>query len=210
MTKTLTDNVQGIARLATEQANERTANLDQMSTFDIVTAMNREDQTVAQAIEKALPLIALAVDLIARKLAGGGRLFYIGAGTSGRLGILDASECPPTFSTDPDLVQGLIAGGEAALVNALEGAEDDFDAGIDDLKRAGLTRHDVVVAISASGRTPVLQRACGDLQARRGGDRSGDRPGSADGFDPSEGGHRAEDGAEHALHGDDGAPWQSV
>ena len=156
MTKTLTDNVQGIARLATEQANERTANLDQMSTFDIVTAMNREDQTVAQAIEKALPLIALAVDLIARKLAGGGRLFYIGAGTSGRLGILDASECPPTFSTDPDLVQGLIAGGEAALVNALEGAEDDFDAGIDDLKRAGLTRHDVVVAISASGRTPYV------------------------------------------------------
>ncbi|MGB8954367.1 MAG: N-acetylmuramic acid 6-phosphate etherase [Tumebacillaceae bacterium] len=152
----MTDNVQGIARLATEQANERTANLDQMSAVDIVTAMNREDQTVAQAIEQALPQIALAVDLITDKLAGGGRLFYIGAGTSGRLGILDASDCPPTFSTDPDLVQGLIAGGEAALVNALEGAEDDFDAGRDDLKKANLTGHDVVVGIAASGRTPYV------------------------------------------------------
>lgn len=156
MKNTVTDNVQGIARLATEQANERTENLDQLSAVDIVTAMNREDQTVAQAIEKALPQIALAVDLITDKLAGGGRLFYIGAGTSGRLGILDASECPPTFSTDPDLVQGLIAGGEAALVNALEGAEDDFDAGADDLKKANLTGYDVVVGIAASGRTPYV------------------------------------------------------
>ena len=156
MKNTLTDNVQGIARLATEQANERTANLDQMSAVEIVTAMNREDQTVAQAIEQALPQIARAVDLITDKLAGGGRLFYIGAGTSGRLGILDASECPPTFSTDPELVQGLIAGGEAALVNALEGAEDDFDAGRDDLQQADLTGHDVVVGIAASGRTPYV------------------------------------------------------
>lgn len=153
--------MESIAKLATEQTNEHSENLDQMSALDIVTVMNREDQTVAEAVQVALPQIAQAVDLITAALTAGGRLFYVGAGTSGRLGILDASECPPTFGTDPNVVQALIAGGDAALSNAVEGAEDDADAGQQDLKQVQLTADDVVVAIAASGRTPY---AAGALQ----------------------------------------------
>jgi N-acetylmuramic acid 6-phosphate etherase len=151
--------MESIAKLATEQTNEDTANLDQMNALEIVEAMNREDQSVALAVQAALPQIAQAVDRIAEALTNGGRLFYTGAGTSGRLGVLDASECPPTFGTDPILVQALHAGGEAALVNAIEGAEDDFEAGGEDLKQAGLKAGDVVVGIAASGRTPYVAGA---------------------------------------------------
>jgi N-acetylmuramic acid 6-phosphate etherase len=155
----MTQPVESISKLQTEQTNENSANLDRMSALEIVTVINREDQSVAKAVEKALPEIARAVDVISKALAQGGRLFYVGAGTSGRLGILDASECPPTFGTDPELVQGLIAGGEAALVNALEGAEDDAAAGAQDLKKQQLSLLDVVVGISASGRTPYVAGA---------------------------------------------------
>lgn len=151
--------MESIAKLSTEQTNEHSEHLDQMSALEIVTVMNGEDQTVALAVQTALPEIAKAVDLITDRLAAGGRLFYVGAGTSGRLGVLDASECPPTFGTDPNLVQGLIAGGDTAVSNAVEGAEDDFDAGAEDLRGVELTDLDVVVAIAASGRTPYAQGA---------------------------------------------------
>jgi len=151
--------LKSIANLSTEQVNEHSANLDQMNALEIVTVMNREDQTVALAVEQALPSIARAVDAIVERLQQGGRLLYVGAGTSGRLGILDASECPPTFSTDPELVQGLIAGGAAAMVNAEEGAEDNGSAGEQDLRDVGLHPLDVVVGISASGRTPYVKGA---------------------------------------------------
>jgi N-acetylmuramic acid 6-phosphate etherase len=156
--------MESIAKLATEQTNARSAHLDRMSALEIVTLMNEEDRTVADAVQQALPAIAEAVERIVGALSQGGRLFYVGAGTSGRLGVLDASECPPTFGTDPKLVQALHAGGEAALVNAVEGAEDDFDAGATDLKAVGLTAGDVVVGISASGRTPYV---CGALTYAR-------------------------------------------
>ncbi|TCP59232.1 N-acetylmuramic acid 6-phosphate etherase [Tumebacillus sp. BK434] len=148
-----------ISKLSTEQTNEQSANLDRLSALEIVTLINREDQTVALAVQQALPQIGAAVKAIAEALAKGGRLFYIGAGTSGRLGILDASECPPTFGTEATLVQGLIAGGDSALINALEGAEDDADAGAQDLRAANLTLLDVVVGIAASGRTPYVAGA---------------------------------------------------
>lgn len=151
--------MKSIAKLSTEGINERSANLDRLSALEIVTVMNQEDQTVALAVERALPAIAKGVERITKGLSQGGRLFYVGAGTSGRLGILDASECPPTFSTDPNLVQGLIAGGAAAMINAEEGAEDDFQAGARDLRGMGLTADDVVVGISASGRTPYVAGA---------------------------------------------------
>lgn len=148
-----------IAKLATEQTNDRSATLDQMSALEIVTLMNEEDRTVADAVQRALPAVSEAVERIVSSLSKGGRLFYVGAGTSGRLGVLDASECPPTFGTEPELVQALHAGGEAALVNAVEGAEDDFEAGAVDLKAAGLQAGDVVVGIAASGRTPYVAGA---------------------------------------------------
>ncbi|ASS77184.1 N-acetylmuramic acid 6-phosphate etherase [Tumebacillus algifaecis] len=151
--------MESISKLSTEQTNDNSANLDQMSALEIVTLINKEDQTVALAVQAALPQIAAAVELIAAALAKGGRLFYIGAGTSGRLGVLDASECPPTFGIDATLVQGLIAGGDAALVNALEGAEDDASAGADDLQKVQLSLLDVVVGIAASGRTPYVAGA---------------------------------------------------
>lgn len=148
-----------IAKLATEQTNDRSATLDQMSALEIVTLMNEEDRTVADAVQRALPAVSEAVERIVSSLSQGGRLFYVGAGTSGRLGVLDASECPPTFGTEPEMVQALHAGGEAALVNAVEGAEDDFAAGAADLKVAGLQAGDVVVGIAASGRTPYVAGA---------------------------------------------------
>lgn len=145
-----------IANLTTEQINEKSARLDEMNALEIVTLINQEDQTVAISVKKALSSVANAVDLIVKNLSGGGRLIYIGAGTSGRLGVLDASECLPTFSTDPDMVQGLLAGGRSAMFDAVEGAEDDQAAGDEDLKQINLTNRDVVVGISASGRTPYV------------------------------------------------------
>jgi N-acetylmuramic acid 6-phosphate etherase len=143
-----------LAKLTTEQINPRTLNIDLMDSESIVTIMNEEDQTVALAVKKEIPNIARAVDLIVQQLGNQGRLIYIGAGTSGRLGVLDASECPPTFGTSPDLVTFLMAGGNEAFLQAVEGAEDDAVAGKYDLKNMHLSKQDVVVAISASGRTP--------------------------------------------------------
>ncbi|MBO8163626.1 MAG: N-acetylmuramic acid 6-phosphate etherase [Brevibacillus sp.] len=155
---------ENLFQLTTEKRNEQTQNLDQLPTEQILKIMNDEDKKVAFAVEQVLPQVAKAVDLVAEKLQNGGRLFYFGAGTSGRLGILDAAECPPTFGTDPKLVQGVIAGGNSALVEAVEGAEDLPELGRKDVETYGVTANDVVVGIAASGRTPYV---IGALQAAR-------------------------------------------
>lgn len=140
--------------IITEYRNENTKDIDIIPTLEMVRKMNDEDKIVALAVEEELENIAKAIDLIAKQFLNGGRLFYFGAGTSGRLGILDASECPPTFSVEPEMVQGIIAGGESAFKMAVEGAEDDFEAGVEDAKV--LTKDDVAVVISASGNPKYL------------------------------------------------------
>ncbi len=142
--------------LATEGRNPNSRDIDRMSSQDIARVINAEDAKVALAVQQALPPIAEAIDAIAAALAGGGRLFYIGAGSSGRLGVLDAAECPPTFSTPPELVQGIIAGGEPALTRAVEGAEDSPNQAAVDLAARRLSRADIVCGIAASGRTPYV------------------------------------------------------
>ncbi|MBB6635427.1 N-acetylmuramic acid 6-phosphate etherase [Cohnella thailandensis] len=142
----------------TEQANERSKQLDRLTVREIVELMNEEDRTVADSVHRALPSIAAAIEAISAVVERGGRLFYIGAGTSGRLGILDASECPPTFGVDPEMVVGLIAGGEGAITRAIENAEDDTEAGIADIGKL-VTSRDAVVGIAASGRTPYVMGA---------------------------------------------------
>ena len=143
-------------KLETERRNPETYNLDMLPTYDLVNVIQREDAKVAAAVRQALPEIAAAVDLIVDSLRSGGRLFYIGAGTSGRLGVLDAAECPPTFNTSPDTVQALIAGGEGAMFRAVEGAEDDPALAAEDLRKRNLSPCDVVVGLAASGRTPYV------------------------------------------------------
>lgn len=143
-------------RLDTEKRNENSMHIDEMSTKEILETINQEDQKVAYAVKEVLPQIAQAVDCIDEKMCQGGRLIYIGAGTSGRLGVLDASECPPTYGVEPTLIQGLIAGGKEALVTAIEGAEDSLEMAIQDLKNIHLTHNDVVCGIAASGRTPYV------------------------------------------------------
>ena len=138
----------------TEQANERTANISSQSALEIVALMNDEDALVAPAVKLVLPEIAATVDKITDRILAGGRLFYVGTGTSGRLGVLDASECPPTFGVSLDLIQGVIAGGYEALHSAVEASEDDADAGKSDLAGRGVTGHDSVIGLAASGRTP--------------------------------------------------------
>ncbi|MGE6257766.1 N-acetylmuramic acid 6-phosphate etherase [Heyndrickxia sporothermodurans] len=140
--------------ILTEKRNPNTLNIDQQSTLDIVRAINTEDKKVAFAIENILPTVALVVDKIVEGMHNGGRLIYIGAGTSGRLGILDASECPPTYSTSPDQVSAMIAGGEKAIQFALEGAEDDEELGRQDMLSRNPGPNDTIVGIAASGRTP--------------------------------------------------------
>ncbi|WP_042146711.1 N-acetylmuramic acid 6-phosphate etherase [Paucisalibacillus sp. EB02] len=140
--------------LTTEQRNENSKRLDQMPTMEIIQTINNEDKSIAEAVEAVLPNIAAAIDQISKSLMGGGRLFYVGAGTSGRLGILDAVECPPTFMTSPKMVQPIIAGGNGAIYKAVEGAEDDEVQGQKDIKEKNLTDKDVVIGITASGRTP--------------------------------------------------------
>ena len=142
--------------MLTEQQNPKTMSIDNLSTLEMVTVINEEDAQVALAVQRVLPAIAEAVDTIAEQLASGGRLFYIGAGTSGRLGILDAVECVPTYSVSPELVQGIIAGGHGAIVRSVEGAEDSPEGGKADLAEHRLTENDVVVGIAASGRTPYV------------------------------------------------------
>lgn len=145
-----------LEKLVTESRNPKTMNIDLMPIHEILKVMNEEDQTVPLAVEKAIPEIEKAVKFAIDSFQKGGRLIYIGAGTSGRLGILDASECPPTFGVDPGMVQGIIAGGLEAISRAIEGAEDNETLGGDDLKRIGLTENDTVVGIAASGRTPYV------------------------------------------------------
>jgi len=143
-----------LKELGTERRNRSTENLDLMSSIEFVTAMNREDATVPRAIKKVLPDIAKAVDAVADCFARGGRLIYVGTGTSGRIGALDASECPPTFGTDSEMVRFLIAGGEGALVRATEASEDSADLGRSDMGAMKPGKRDAVVGIAASGRTP--------------------------------------------------------
>lgn len=150
-----------LAGLGTEQPNPRTVGLDTMSTLELLSVMNAEDQTVAAAVRQALPQIARAVELVVAARRTGGRLVYLGAGTSGRLGLLDAVECPPTFGTRPGEVLGLVAGGIGAFAAAVEGAEDDPDLGAADLRAVGLGADDVVVGLAASGRTPYVLGALG-------------------------------------------------
>jgi N-acetylmuramic acid 6-phosphate etherase len=145
-----------LGALTTEARNPASAQLDEMSTLEMLGVMNDEDAKVAAAVRAELPAIARAVDAIAKRFGEGGRLFYIGAGTSGRLGVLDASECPPTFSVPADLVQGLIAGGDRALRLSSEHSEDSPGEGARDLAAAGFARRDVLVGIAASGRTPYV------------------------------------------------------
>jgi len=142
--------------LTTEARNPLTLNLDNLSALEIVKLINSEDEKVARAVAQVAESIAKAIDVIADRLSNSGRLIYVGAGTSGRLGVLDAVECPPTFNTDPDLVLGLIAGGPEGLLRAVEGAEDSSEAGQRDLQGIRLTANDVVVGIAASGRTPYV------------------------------------------------------
>ncbi len=143
-------------RLLTEGVNPATLDIDARSSLEIVQLMNAEDAGVAEAVRTELPKIAQAVDIIVERMRRGGRLLYLGAGTSGRLGVLDASEMPPTFSTPPELVQGLICGGARALTSAVEKLEDDPALGERDVMAAGVTEKDVVVGLSASGRTPYV------------------------------------------------------
>ncbi len=145
-----------LSSIKTEQKNRRTENIDRLSTDKILSLMNEEDKRVAYAVEKELIFIEKAVDLIYEAISAGGRLIYCGCGTSGRLGILDAVECPPTFGTDPELVQGIIAGGIGAIVKAVEGAEDNYSMGEEDLRAIKFSNKDVLVGIAASGRTPYV------------------------------------------------------
>jgi N-acetylmuramic acid 6-phosphate etherase len=150
--------------LLTEQQNPRSAAIDSLSTEEMLRVINGEDRLVADAVGREIPAIARAVDAIAAAFETGGRLFYIGAGTSGRLGVLDASECPPTFSAPPELVQGIIAGGEAALSRATETTEDDPAIGVRDLAARGFQADDVLVGLAASGRTPYVLGAIGEAR----------------------------------------------
>lgn len=145
-----------LAKLASEGRNPDTLHIDRQSTLDLVTTINAQDKQVPLAVARELPAIATAVDHIVTAFQQGGRLIYMGAGTSGRLGVLDASECPPTFSVSANMVIGLIAGGPEAMFHAQEGAEDNQQLGADDLQQLALTAKDVVVGIAASGRTPYV------------------------------------------------------
>jgi N-acetylmuramic acid 6-phosphate etherase len=145
-----------LEKLLTEQSNPASASIDALPTEEVLRIINAEDRTVAQAVEREIPAIAQAVDAIVVALEHGGRLFYIGAGTSGRLGVLDASECPPTFGASPDMIQGIIAGGETALSHATETTEDDPATGARDLAARGFQSRDVLVGLAASGRTPYV------------------------------------------------------
>jgi N-acetylmuramic acid 6-phosphate etherase len=145
--------------MLTEQPNPRSKGIDRMATLEMLQVINREDQTVALAVERALPQIAQAVDIIAKQIASGGRLIYAGAGTSGRLAALDAAECVPTYSVPREMVQAMMAGGSAAFLDAVEGAEDNRAAARADLTARHLTSGDVVAGIAASGRTPYVLEA---------------------------------------------------
>ncbi len=145
-----------LEKLMTEQRNEHTMNLDEMTPYEIIKVMNTEDYHVVEAVQAALPNIEHAIIWSTESLQMGGRIIYIGAGTSGRMGVLDAVECPPTFGVSYNTVVGLIAGGEEAFIKAVEGAEDDIELGKSDLKKINLTDSDIVIGLAASGRTPYV------------------------------------------------------
>lgn len=145
-----------LTSMITESRNPASADIDSLPTLDMLRVINREDQTVALAVEKTLPQVAQVVDAVAQAFRLGGRLIYMGAGTSGRLGILDASECPPTFGTPAEQVVGLIAGGHKAILKAVENAEDNRELAVSDLKALNFSKNDVLVGIAASGRTPYV------------------------------------------------------
>lgn len=145
-----------LEKLTTESRNQDTLNIDKVSTLDMVRMINNEDKKVAVAVEQELPKIAEAIDETVKRMHKGGRLIYIGAGTSGRLGVLDASECPPTYGVSEELVQGVIAGGKEAIFRAKEGAEDSKELALEDLKNKSLNENDIVVGLAASGRTPYV------------------------------------------------------
>ncbi len=155
---------QDISAMDTEGINPTTTDIDCLTPLEIVRAINAEDAKVAAAVEQELPQIASAIEQIAARLRRGGRLIYVGAGTSGRLGVLDASECPPTFGVPPDVVVGWMAGGPGAVIQAVEEVEDSEDAGRTDVERLGVSAADVLVGIAASGRTPYVLGAV--VQAR--------------------------------------------
>lgn len=157
---------QELAKLVTESRHSDTYDIDILSTEEIVRLINKEDHKVAEAVAKEIPYIIKAVDIIADAFKNDGRLIYVGAGTSGRLGILDASECPPTFGSDPKMVQGLIAGGFEALVSAQEGNEDKKEQGISDLQEKNISSKDVVCGIAASQRTPYVLGALEEANRR--------------------------------------------
>lgn len=145
-----------LTKLTTETRNRNTMNLDCMTPLEIATIMNREDENAVQAVRQVLPAIANAIEWCTKALNDGGRIIYMGAGTSGRLGLLDAVECPPTFGVSPDVVIGLIAGGDNAFIKAVEGAEDSTTLGAEDLKTLHVSDRDIVIGIAASGRTPYV------------------------------------------------------
>lgn len=145
-----------LKKISTESRNQNTLDIDVVSTLDILKKINNEDKTIAYAVEKALPSIAVVVDKVYEAFINGGRLIYMGAGTSGRIGILDAVECPPTYGVDYNMVMCLMAGGEKAFIKAVEGAEDSLIQGKIDLENVNLNKNDVVIGIAASGRTPYV------------------------------------------------------
>jgi N-acetylmuramic acid 6-phosphate etherase len=145
-----------LSRLTTESRNPASSEIDSLSALEIVHLMNAEDATVAEAVGRETTAIGRAIEIVAGRLRVGGRLIYIGAGTSGRLGVLDASECPPTFNSPPGQVLGIIAGGPTALQNSIEGAEDSPETAVEDLRKVGLSSNDVLFGIASSGRTPYV------------------------------------------------------
>jgi len=155
--KSRKDLIETLSKLATEQVNPDTVDIDELSPLEIVTKINNEDKKVALIVEKALPRIARAGEIAANTLKNNGRIIYIGAGTSGRLGVLDAAECPPTFGTDPKQVVGVISGGYETLVLSKEGVEDKIEQAIVDLKNINLSKNDFLIGIAASVRTPYTQ-----------------------------------------------------
>lgn len=155
-----------LAGLDTEKINQNTVEIDLCSTEQILTLINNEDKLVAQAVQMQIPNITIAVDKIVLSLQSGGKLFYFGAGTSGRLGVVDASECPPTFGTNPELIQAIIAGGKNAIFQAQEGAEDSTDQGAKDVMIRNIQPPDIVCGIAASGRTPFVKGALEEASNR--------------------------------------------
>ncbi|ADH97737.1 N-acetylmuramic acid 6-phosphate etherase [Salisediminibacterium selenitireducens] len=148
-----------LSDLTTERRNERTKHIDQLSSFEILSMINEEDHLIAESVKKEMKAINNVVEVVCERFKKGGKLVYIGAGTSGRIGVLDAAEAPPTFRTDPEMIQALIAGGDQAMFHAIEGAEDSKEQAKQDLERLNLSKDDVIIAIAASGRTPYAKGA---------------------------------------------------